>query len=53
MKCIDKIKEVLAGIEGDVAKVDAGQKAAGVRVRAALMEIRQLCIDGKKDSLSK
>lgn len=53
MKSIKMIKAVLAGMEADIAKVDAGQKAAGVRVRAGLMAIKTLCAEAKKESLGR
>lgn len=51
MKSFDEIKAVIKSMEADVAKVDAGQKAAGLRVRAALMQIRNLAVEAKKESL--
>lgn len=53
MKSFEKIKGIIAGMEPEVAKVDKGNKSAGVRVRAQLMEIRNLCIEAKKESLGK
>ena len=52
MKSVDQIKAILAGMETDVAKVDKGEKAAKVRVRAGLMQIKNLCSEGRVEALS-
>lgn len=52
MKSIDQIKTILAGMDADVAKVDKGEKAAKVRVRAGLMSIKNLCSEGRAEALN-
>jgi hypothetical protein len=49
MKKFDEIKTVIAEMEGDVQKFDKGVKAAGPRVRAALMKIKNLAHEGRKE----
>ncbi len=49
MKAFDKIKALIAATETDVAKFDKGNKAAGTRVRAVLMEIKNLAHEGRKE----
>lgn len=41
MEEFDALKKLVADTEEDVAKVDAGNKAAGSRVRKAMMEIKK------------
>jgi len=36
----DRLKEIVASAEDDVAKVDRGNKAAGTRVRKTMQEIK-------------
>jgi hypothetical protein len=46
MQSFEKIKELVASIEGDVAKFsEKGNKAAGTRVRQAMQEIKKLAQD--------
>lgn len=43
MKSFDQIKEVMEGVEADMAKfAEKGNKAAGTRVRQAMQEIKKL-----------
>ena len=49
MKKFDEIKKVIAEMEQDVAKLDRGVKAAGPRVRAGLMKIKELAHEGRKE----
>jgi len=46
MQSFEKIKELVASIEGDVAKfAENGNKAAGTRVRQAMQELKKLAQD--------
>jgi hypothetical protein len=46
MQSFEKIKELVASIEGDVAKFgEKGNKAAGTRVRQAMQELKKLAQD--------
>ena len=45
MKNFDKIKEVVASAEADVVKFEAGNNAAGTRVRKAMQELKTLAQD--------
>ena len=49
MKKFDEIKAVIAAVEADVIKFDNGVKAAGPRVRKALMTIKELAHEGRKE----
>ena len=49
MKKFDEIKKVIAEMEQDVVKLDKGVKAAGPRVRAGLMKIKELAHEGRKE----
>ena len=41
MQSFEKIKELVASVEGDVAKFsEKGNKAAGTRVRQTMQEVR-------------
>jgi len=42
MEDFDRLKQVVAEAETDVVKCDAGNKAAGTRVRKAMMEIKKI-----------
>ena len=41
MESFDKLVDLMGGVVLDVAKVDAGGKAAGTRVRLAMQEIKK------------
>ena len=46
MQSFEKIKELVASIEGDVVKfAEKGNKAAGTRVRQAMQELKKLAQD--------
>lgn len=45
MITLDKIKNTVAAIEADVEKVNNGNKAARVRVRNAMQEVKVLAQD--------
>lgn len=50
MEHFNAIKEIVAGIEGDVAKFyDKSNKAAGTRVRKAMQELKKLAQDLRVD----
>lgn len=52
MKSVDKIKELITGLEGDVAKLEEKKvKAAAARVRKTLMEISRQCKEGRKEAM--
>ena len=42
MEDFDRLKQVVAEAEADVAKWESGNKAAGTRVRKAMMEIKKI-----------
>lgn len=46
---IDKIKELINGTDADVEKLEKGQKAAGPRIRKALMNIIKACKSGRQE----
>ncbi|MHA2279742.1 MAG: histone H1 [Promethearchaeota archaeon] len=37
----DKLKELIDGCSGDVAKADKGNRSAGTRVRKAMQDIKK------------
>lgn len=46
MQSFEKIKELVASVEGDVAKFsEKGNKAAGTRVRQSMQELKKLAQD--------
>jgi len=49
MENFEKIKEVLENANVDVEKAANGNKAAGVRARKALQEVRTLAQDLRKE----
>ena len=51
MKSFDEIKELIAKTQGDVDKADNGDKAACVRVRAALQKVKDLVLEARKEAL--
>jgi hypothetical protein len=50
MESFNQLKALVEGVQADVDKVDAGQKAAVVRVRAAMQQIKALCKDVRDDA---
>lgn len=49
MKSFDKIKQVIAAAEADVVKFDAGNGAAGTRVRKAMLDIKGLAQEARNE----
>lgn len=49
MKKYDEIVAIVEGMKADVDKLDNGVKAAGARVRKALMDIKILAHEGRKE----
>ena len=43
MQEFEELKQKVAEIEQEVIKADGGNRAAGVRVRKGMQEIKQLC----------
>jgi hypothetical protein len=43
MQEFDTLKQLVAAAEADVAKCDAGNKAAGTRVRKQMQDIKRAC----------
>ncbi|HAU36301.1 MAG TPA: histone H1 [Phycisphaerales bacterium] len=43
MQEFEELKQKVAEIEAEVVKADGGNRAAGVRVRKGMQEIKQLC----------
>jgi hypothetical protein len=57
MESFEQIKQIMSGVEGDLAKfLEKGNKTAGTRVRQAMQEIKKLAqqvrvdVQGKKNS---
>ncbi len=42
MEDFERLKQAVADVEADVAKCEGGNKAAGTRVRKAMMEIKRI-----------
>ncbi|MBX3384376.1 MAG: hypothetical protein KF864_12800 [Phycisphaeraceae bacterium] len=40
MEAFDRIKQLIADVEGDVQKAEGGNKAAGTRVRSIMQDIK-------------
>lgn len=51
MEKYEQLKQILASIAEDVDKVQAGNKAAGTRVRSAMQDIKNLATEIRKDVL--
>ncbi|MFN0010387.1 MAG: histone H1 [Phycisphaerales bacterium] len=45
MESFNKLKQIIAGIEDDLAKAIGGNKAAGVRVRQSMQEVKNAAQD--------
>ncbi len=43
MQEFERIKQLVAEVEDDIAKCDAGNRAAGTRVRKQMQEIKKAC----------
>ena len=53
MQQITKIKEVIASIEKDAEKIVVkNNNAAGVRIRKAMMEVRALATEARKEVIN-
>lgn len=42
MEAFDRLKQVVADVEADLAKVEGGNKAAGTRLRKAMQDIKKI-----------
>ncbi len=51
MEAFDKIKSLVASAEEDLAKAKGGNKAAGVRVRGLMQEIKEAAQDVRQGIL--
>jgi hypothetical protein len=49
MESFNSIKVLVEGVQADIDKFEAGNKAAGTRVRAAMQQIKALCKDVRND----
>ena len=47
----EQLKQVLTEVEGDIARAEGGNKAAGTRVRKKMQEIKALSQDIRKKIL--
>lgn len=52
MKTFEQLKELIAKSQGDVDKANNGNKAACVRLRASIQEIKDVCNDVRAEALS-
>lgn len=52
MESFEKLKQMVAAAEDDIAKAEGGNKAAGTRARKALQDIRNAAQDIRKEILS-
>jgi hypothetical protein len=52
MKAFEKLKELVAGLQGDVDKAEKGNKAACVRLRAGYQAIKALANEGRDEALA-
>jgi hypothetical protein len=52
-KIFEDIKKTIAEAEGDVAKFDGGNNAAGTRVRKAMQDLKTLATALRKEVLDK
>lgn len=49
MESFQKLTDKIASTQADVTKAEAGNKAAGTRVRVAMQEIKKLAQDVRND----
>ncbi len=52
MEAFERIKTLLASVEDDLAKAKGGNKAAGVRVRSVMQEIKDAAQDVRQGILA-
>lgn len=52
MESFEKLKQMVAAAEDDIAKAEGGNKAAGTRARKALQDIRNAAQDIRKEILT-
>lgn len=52
MEGFEKIKQLVADLQGDVNKAKGGNKTACVRVRAALQKVRDLAKEARVEFLN-
>ncbi|MBL8764858.1 MAG: histone H1 [Phycisphaerae bacterium] len=53
METYHKLKQMIAEIEPDMAKADGGNKAAGVRIRKAMQDLKALAQQIREEVLVK
>lgn len=51
MESYEKLKDLVASIEEDVAKAQGGNKAAGTRVRGVMQDVKNVAQDIRKEIL--
>ncbi|MEN0019405.1 MAG: histone H1 [Planctomycetota bacterium] len=51
MDAYEKLKELVAGAEDDIAKAEGGNKAAGTRARQTMQQIKDAAQDVRKTIL--
>lgn len=51
MEAFDRIKRLMAEVEGDLLKAEGGNKAAGTRVRQVMQDIKNACQDVRQKIL--
>ncbi len=42
MEAFDRLKDIVASLDEDIAKAEGGNKAAGTRVRQAMQDIKSM-----------
>lgn len=52
MESYERLKKLVAEVEGDLAKAEGGNKAAGVRVRQSMQDIKQAAQDVREAILT-
>jgi len=52
MKGFEKIKQLVADLQGDVDKATNGNKAACVRVRAKMQELKAFASEAREEALT-
>ena len=51
MEAFDQLKRIVSEMDEDVAKAEGGNKAAGVRVRSAMQEVKNIAQQIRKEIL--
>ena len=52
MEAFDRLKQAVAGVEEELTRAEAGNKAAGTRVRKAMQDVKKLAQEIRQNILT-